>query len=46
MTLRRAICLLPRPWIDGSVTFKDWLLACAVIEAAIAKDETGEFQHE
>jgi hypothetical protein len=39
MTLRRAIRLFPRPWIDGEVTFKDWLLACAVIQAAIARDE-------
>ena len=39
MTLKRAIALFPRPWIDGNVTVRDWLLAGAVIEAAIAKDE-------
>jgi hypothetical protein len=39
MTLRRAIALFPRPWIDGNVTFQEWLLAGAVIDAAITKDE-------
>jgi hypothetical protein len=39
MTLRRAIRVFVRPWIDGSVTFQDWLLAGAVIEAAIIRDE-------
>ena len=37
MTLRRAVSLFPRPWIDGTATFDEWLLACAVIQAAIAK---------
>jgi len=41
MTLRRAVRLFPRPWIDGDVTFQEWLLACAVIQAAIARDEEG-----
>lgn len=39
MTLRRAIHCFPRPWIDGDVTFQEWLLAGAVIIAAIARDE-------
>lgn len=39
MTLRRAIALFPRPWIDGNVTVQEWLLAGVVIQAAIAKDE-------
>ncbi len=39
MTLRRAVAVFPRPWIDGSVTVREWLLASAVIQAAIAKDE-------
>lgn len=39
MTLRQAMRVFPRPWIDGNVTFKEWLLAAAVLEAVIAKDE-------
>ncbi len=39
MTLRTAIRLFPQPWISGNVTFQDWLLACRVIEEAIARDE-------
>ncbi len=37
--LRRAIRLFARPWIDGDATFDEWLIACAVIEAAIVRDE-------
>lgn len=39
MTLRRAIALFARPWINGNVTFADWILACSVIDAAIADSE-------
>jgi hypothetical protein len=42
MTLRTAIRLFPQPWISGNVTFQDWLLACRVIEEAIARDEANE----
>jgi hypothetical protein len=42
MTLRTAIRLFPRPWIDGEVTFREWMLACAVIQEAIARDEANE----
>jgi len=42
MTLRQAIRLYPRPWIDGAVTFREWMLASAVILAAIEKDESQE----
>lgn len=40
MTLRRALFLFARPWIDGDVTMREWLLACAVIEAAIGREES------
>jgi hypothetical protein len=35
VTLKQAIALLPRPWIDGVTkpTFAEWDTACAVIEA-------------
>lgn len=39
MTLRRAIRLFTRAWIDGEATFNEWLIAAAVIQDAIAKDE-------
>jgi hypothetical protein len=46
MTLRQAIAIFPQPWIDGGVTFREWLLAGAVIEAAIARDESGAESNE
>jgi hypothetical protein len=39
MTLKRAIQLFPRPWINGNVTFEEWIKACDVIEEAIKKDK-------
>lgn len=39
MTLRRAVALFPRPWIDGDVTIQEWLLAGAVLMAAIERAE-------
>lgn len=43
MTLRRAIRLFVGAWLpwelDQKPTFQEWLLACSVIEAAIARDE-------
>jgi hypothetical protein len=40
MTLKRAIRLFVRAWTPHPVaTFEEWLLAAAVIEAAITKDE-------
>jgi hypothetical protein len=35
MTLREAVRLFARPWIDGNVTVKEWLLACTVLQEAI-----------
>lgn len=39
MTLREAVRRFPRPWIDGDVGFHEWILACTVLQAAIAMDE-------
>lgn len=39
MTLRQAVAIFPRLWIDGSVSMQEWLLACAVIEAALGRDD-------
>ena len=39
MTLRKAIRLFLQPWTTGDATFQEWMLACDVILAAIAKDE-------
>lgn len=38
MSLRQAIALFIRPWTSGNVTFKEWELACDVIEEAIRRD--------
>lgn len=43
MTLRRAIRLFVRAWTyHPEATFEEWLLAAAVIEAAIARDEEAQ----
>ena len=39
MTLRRAVGVFLRPWTDGGATFQEWLLACAVINDAVLRDE-------
>jgi hypothetical protein len=40
VTLRRAVRLFVRAWTPHPVaTFEEWLLAAAVIEDAIARDE-------
>jgi hypothetical protein len=40
MTLRRAVRLFVRAWTPHpEATFDEWLLAAAVIEAAISRDE-------
>ena len=39
MTLKHAISVLVRPWIDGVAkpTFEEWLEACDVVEAVVAQ---------
>ncbi len=39
MTLRRALWVFTRPWMDGSVTIQEWLLACVVIQAVMDREE-------
>lgn len=46
MTLRRAIRLFMGAWMpwpdEDKPTFQEWLLACAVIDAAIELDGAGK----